>query len=59
MAPVPRCSDILPFRGVVLDLLDVEFVFDGAEDGKVRGGRVSQGFTDEPFARHQDDGERR
>ncbi len=43
---------------MVLDLLDVEFVIDGAEDGKVRGWRVSHGFTDEPFARHQDDGER-
>ncbi len=43
---------------MVLDLLDVEFVIDGAEDGKVQGWRVSHGFTDEPFARHQDDGER-
>jgi len=47
------------FRGVVLDLLDVEFVFDRAEDGKIRGGRVSHGFTDEPFVRREDDGEHR
>lgn len=46
------------FRGVVLDLLDVDFVFESNEDGKVRGGHVFHGFSDEPFVRHQDDGSR-
>jgi hypothetical protein len=46
------------FRGLVLGLLEVEFVFEGAEVGKVRGGRVSHGFTEEQFVRHQEDGER-
>lgn len=47
------------FRGVALNLLDVEFVFNSPEDGKVEGGRVTHGFRNETFVRRRDDGGRR
>ena len=39
------------FRGTVQDLIDVEFVFDMTDDGKVRGGWALYAFAKDPFVR--------
>ena len=47
LVPISRTR----FRGTVQDLIDVEFVFDITDDGKVQGGWASYVFTKDSFVR--------
>ena len=47
LVPISRTR----FRGTVQDLIDVEFVFDITDDGKVQGGQASYVFTKDSFIR--------
>ena len=47
LVPISRAR----FRGTVQDLIDVEFVFDITDDGKVQGGWTSYAFAKDSFVR--------
>ena len=47
LVPISRAR----FRGTVQDLIDVEFVFDITDDGKVQGGLTSYAFAKDSFVR--------
>ena len=47
LVPISRTR----FRGTVQDLIDIEFVFDITDDGKVQGGWASYVFTKGSFVR--------
>jgi hypothetical protein len=47
LVPVGRAR----FRGTVQDLIDVEFIFDITDDGKVQGGWTSYAFAKNSFVR--------
>jgi len=47
LVPVGRAR----FRGTVQDLIDVEFIFDITDDGKVQGGWTSYAFAKDSFVR--------